>query len=158
IKLFALNGSSYAGSYERVNGSVFRDYEEQTMSNIGPVDFNLEGVFTESASGWEYSFQPDKLILSKSAGETWEGAYSVFSWKGMDYLEYHLRERGGLAESRASYRIELEPDESALSVVLLHPVELYRLEAVRRTLGDVVRLEREQKLDDTELENLLPGR
>ena len=184
IRLFAPDGSSYTGTYKRINALKYQDYELQNMSDIGVADFQLEGVFTERTDGRQYSFQPEKLTLSQPDGRTWEGAYSLFSWQGKNYLELHLIEINSFEDYRRSYRIELGDSEdkslneevqaeisrpdtesntpkvknnSGIQVLLLYPVSLLRVEEVTDTSENLIRLEREQNIDNRDLENLLPG-
>ena len=156
IKLFALDGSAYTGNYKRMNAAEYRDYASQ--SNISAADFQLEGLFTERSDGKRYTFQPDKLVLTEADGKIWQGAYSLFSWSGSNYLDIHLFEQKSLEEFRRSYRIERSTEETPdISVLLLYPVKLLRTEVVNNFSEDIIRLEQEQKIDKRQLESLLPG-
>ena len=108
----------------------------------------LQGVFSERERARIYTFQPDKMRLDEPDSGIWEGAYSLYSWNGSNYLELHLTETQNFTEYRRSYRVEVlstEGDSSeAPSVLLLHPVRLLQGEEVNDTSQSVIRLEREE--------------
>ena len=147
IKLFTTDGNSAGdGSYQRVNAANYQAYESQNTDNVRNADFQLEGRFSERADGRQYTFLPDKLILGEPDGKTWEGAYSLFSWRGDNYLEFRLFELNSSAEKHRSYRIELgkqSEEESDMLVLLLYPVRLLRTEQINNTSENVIRLEQQ---------------
>ncbi len=151
IKLFTTDeNSSSDGNYQRVNMQTYQAYEAQNMDNVSTADFQLEGRFSERADGRQYTFLPDKLILVEPDGKTWEGAYSLFSWLGNNYLEFRLLQLNSFAEYHRSYRIELDrqiDEESDISVLLLYPVKLLRAEQINNTSENVIRLEQQHAQD-----------
>ncbi len=172
IRLFALDGVSYVGTYQRVDDRQYAAYQEADLKSLAPADFRLEGSFAERSEGKQYIFQPDKMILGEADGTTWQGAYSLFSWSGNNYLEFHLKELNSFAELRQTYRIKAgeaedfpNPGDSAstatdsvdTSVLLLYPVRLLQVEEVNDPARSIIRLEREQEIDEREWESLLPG-
>ena len=157
MQLFLMEGANYAGTYQRIDRENFRSYRDEKV--VGPSQFMLEGVFRER--GRIYTFQPDKLRIDEqpdeSGGQIWEGAYSLYSWNGSNYLEFHVTETQNFTEYRRSYRVEpvdsqnresdqteTEEEAAAPSVVVLHPVRLLQGEEVADTSQSIIRLEREQ--------------
>ena len=159
IQLFLMEGSNYAGTYQRIDRENFGSYQDEKV--LGPPQFRLEGVFREQSR--IYTFQPDKLRIDEqsdeSGGQIWEGAYSLYSWNGYNYLEIHVTETQNFTEYYRSYRVEpindqneknnqtqreMEEQAAAPSVVLLHPVRLLQGEEVADTSQSIIRLEREQ--------------
>ncbi|WGK69971.1 hypothetical protein P0082_03690 [Candidatus Haliotispira prima] len=170
IKLFVSDSVTYMGTYKRVDAYNYETYRDDSLKRIGPANFQLEGAFTERSEDKRYVFQPDKMTVNEANGKVWEGSYSLFSWDDNNYLEFHLSEITSFEESRRTYRVELSSDEegsdtpreglstSDISVLLLYPVRLLQVEEINSTSESIIRLEREQKIDSRELEDLLPGR
>ena len=173
MQLFLMEGANYAGIYQRIDSENFRSYQDENI--VGPAEFVLEGVFSERER--IYTFQPDKLRLdeppNQSGGQSqiWEGAYSLYSWNGNNYLELHLTETQNFTEYRRSYRVELindqedtqagieEQSQAAIpSVVVLHPVRLLRGEEVVDTFQSVIRLEREEVHETSKISSKLDER
>lgn len=152
IQVFLMEGANYAGTYKRVDRENFRSYRDQNI--VGPAEFLLQGVFSERERARIYTFQPDKMRLDEPDSGIWEGAYSLYSWNGSNYLELHLTDTQNFTEYRRSYRVEvLNPEGDSTeppSVLLLHPVRLLQGEEVNDTSRSIIRLEREERGNNLE--------